>query len=409
MNKRAVVTGIGAINSLGCGVDTFWRNLLDGKNGIHEITAFDASGYNTTKAAQVNDEYIEKVFSKRDLRSIDRFALFGILSAEEALKDAGLTPENVPADRAGVIQGSGMGGMLFYENQIAKYYDSGFNNSKVNPNAVQKITPNALSGRIAMHFGLQGPNLTISTACSSSNNALAIAAQHIENGLADIILSGGAEAPILPVNYASFDNMRVMSRNNICRPFDSGRDGFIMGEGAATLVIEELSRARSRDATIYGEIIGYANNCGAYHMVKVREGGEDEAMTLRLALKKAGISPEEVDYLSAHGTGTVSNDVNEAIAIRNIFGRHADEMHVSSIKGAVGHQIGASGATEAVSIMMAFKDSVIPPNANLMAKDPACEIVVNKKPVEKNMDIAISNSFGFGNNNAVLVFRKKVE
>ena len=402
--RRVVITGLGVNNCLGNSVNTFWDSLIEGNSNLSKINLFNSENYSTIEAGQVRDINIEDLISKREEREIDRFTLLALSASRDAICDSNLILKNEDPKRIGVCLGSGIGGMLFYEDQILKYYKSGGSNREIHPMAVQKITPNALSGRLAMKFDCQAFNVTISTACSSSNHAIGIARDEIANNRADIIITGGAEAPLMPVNYASFDNMRVMSRSNVCRPFDLNRDGFVMGEGAGILILEELEHAKKRKAKIYAEICGYGSSCGAFHMIKIKDGGEDESHAIRLALEDAGARVDEVDYINAHGTGTVQNDANEAKAINSIFGDN--NICISSIKGATGHLIGASGAIEAIATVMAINKSLVPPNVNFEVEDPACKLNIAKNPVEKNINIAISNSFGFGNNNVVIVFKK---
>ena len=404
--RRVVVTGIGTVNCLGGNTADFWEALISGADRIDVITGFDPSGYATTRAGQVKDEYTFNVAEKREEREVDRFSLLGLAAAKEAVEDSGLVFEEEDSRTVGVCMGSGMGGMVFYENQIAKFVSSGSNNRLVHPLAVQKITPNALSGRLAMRYNCQATNMVVSTACSSGNHAIGLAMRSIMWADAEIMLAGGAEAPLLPVNFASFDNMRVMSRTGVCRPFDSKRDGFVMGEGAAVLVLEELTRAKKRKAKIYAEVCGYGSSCGAYHMVKIKDGGEDEALAMKRALNDSKINVEYVDYISAHGTGTIQNDVNEAIAVRSVFKEHADKVTVSSIKGATGHIIGASAAVEAVASVMSIERDLIPPNLNFEIDGTGVGLSISKKPVEREVRAVVSNAFGFGNNNAVLVFKK---
>ena len=402
MSRRVVVTGVGCCNCLGNSAADFWKNLINMETKIDKICHFDPEGYSTYKAGQVSNIECGDFLTKKEEKQIDRFALLGLISANEAILDSGIDFEKEDACRIGVILGSGIGGMLYYEEQIKKYYENASKNKMVHPNAVQKITPNALSGRVAIKFNCKGPNLTISTSCSSSNHAIGIATNNILENKSDVIITGGAEAPLFPVNFASFDNMRVMSSKNVCRPFDINRDGFVMGEGAALLILEELSHAKKRGARIYAEIKGYGNSCGANHMVKSSSDGEDEARAIRAALKDARLVPERIDYVNAHGTGTILNDMSEAKAIRKVFGDKS-EFYTSSIKGATGHLIGASAATEAVATILAIYHSVIPPNINFKDLDPQCNLKIPKEAINKKVRTAISNSFGFGSNNAVIV------
>ncbi|MBF0217721.1 MAG: beta-ketoacyl-[acyl-carrier-protein] synthase family protein [Candidatus Omnitrophica bacterium] len=405
MDNRVVITGLGVVNCCGNSVNDFWDALISKKDCISEVKEFKEFNFSTTKAGQISGLDVSG-FNQKELKDMDKFSLFALKATEEALKSSNIDLKNISSNRVGVIMGSGMGGMMFYEDQIASFLVNNGNAGSVNPNAVQKITPNALSGKIAIKYKLNGPNLTICTACSSSSNAIGIAYEKIISGQADVIISGGSEAPLMPVNYSSFDNMRVLSRNNICKPFDEARDGFIMGEGAAVLIIESLSHAKKRGAEIYAEISGYTNNCSAYHMVISDKTGIHEEAAIRGALSSSRLDVSDIDFISAHGTGTYVNDLCEGNAINRVFKKNADSIMVASIKGSTGHLIGASGGTEVISSVLAIRNSVIPPTKNLDKVDKDIELNISNEPKHANLSHVLCDSFGFGGNNSVIILKK---
>lgn len=409
--RRIVITGLGAVTPIGIGVDEMWSASLAGKSGVGEITLFDASNYETKIAAEVK-KFDPKSFMLPEVhRKTDRFAQMGVAAARMAVEDAALTSRletnfnNVP-----VVIGSGLGGSLFHEEQIYKLIE-GNDPRRVLSSSVPRIAPNAVSAYIAMEFKLKGPNLTISTACSSGGNAIATAAQFLELGVSDIVVTGGVECPITPFTYAAYQSLRVLSKGNgqmgyhTPRPFDKNRDGFVLGEGAAVLILETYESAISRNAKIYAELIGYSSNCGAYHMATPEPTGEDAAMAIEEAIKKSGIDKKDIQYINAHGTATKMNDIAEAKAIRKVFGEKTP--YVSSTKSQTGHTIGAAGAIEAIFAVLSIQNQVIPPTINCDEIDAECNVnVVRNKALNCKIDYAISNSFGFGSNNSVLVFGK---
>lgn len=410
MKKRVVITGLGVVAPNGIGKESFWKANLEGRSGVDCLTAFDVSRFNTRIAAEVKDfnpvMYMPEVTASR----VDRFVHFGLSSARLAIEDSRLQLDNVDRERAGVIIGSGLGGILFHEKQIVASMEKGAH--RANPQGVPRVTPNAVAAHIAIQYGLLGPNMVISTACASGNHAIGDALDKIQDGKANVILAGGAEAPITPYTFGAFYSLRVLSRTSrppreASRPFDGERDGFVIGEGSAVLVMEELEHALRRGAHIYSEIIGYGMTSGAYHMVMPKTDGEDAARTMKLALQNAGIGIEEVSYINAHGTSTKANDIAETKAIKAVFGKQAYRIPVSSTKSMIGHTIGAAGAIEAVASCLAIEHQILPPTINYEHPDPECDLdYVPNKPRAAKVDVVLSNSFGFGSVNASIVLRR---
>lgn len=392
-------------------IDSFWKSNIRGKSATARITRFDASAYPSQAAAEVKDfdpfRYIPDKVAKR----VDRFVHFGLAAAKQALEDSGLDLAVENPERMGAIIGSGLGGVVFHEEQIAAAYEKATH--RYNPLCVPRITPNAAAAHIAILYGLMGPNYVISTACASGNHGIGEAFRKIQNREADVVISGGAEAPLTQFTFGAYCALRgVLSKRNdspekASRPFDKERDGFVMGEGAAILVLEELHHAVARNAPVYAEIVGYGLSSGAYHIAMPDPTGEDAARTMRLALAEARIAPSEIDYINAHGTGTVANDVAETIAIKKVFGPDAARIPVSSTKSMIGHSIGAAGAMEAVASCLALQHQIVPPTINLTNPDPQCDLdYVPNEARNKKIRWVLSNSFGFGSVNACLVFKK---
>ena len=410
MKKRVVVTGLGVVAPNGTGKDRFWESNVNGVSGIGMLTAFDVSKFRTKIAGQVNNFDPGSYMPEDVVGRVDRFVHLGLAAAEMAIRDSHLDTSSLDLERAGVIVGSGLGGTLFHEGQIIAALDKGAH--RVHPLSVPKGTPNAIAAHIAIQYGLLGPNFVISTACASGNNAIGEGFLKIQDNRADIILSGGAEAPITPVTFGSFYTLRALSSFNsppqgASRPFDEKRDGFVMAEGAAILVLEEMGHALKRGAHIYAEIIGYGATSGAYNMVMPQPDGEDAARTMRLAIRDAGVRPKDIDYINAHGTSTRANDLAETRAIKEVFGDYAHEIPVSSTKSMTGHAIGAAGAIEAVAACLAIEKQVIPPTINYEFPDPECDLdYVPNAAREIKVKTVLSNSFGFGSVNACIIFRK---
>ena len=410
-NKRVVITGIGLVTPIGIGKDAFWKANLEGISSVDTIKSFDITEYNAKIAAEINNFNPSDYMDPKTINSADRFAQFGIAAAKMAVEDAGIDFEKENRNAVGVCIGTGLGGVLFYEKQIVAVYEAK-TIKKGSPSCVPKITANAASGQISIYFKLFGPNIAISTACSSGNHALGLAMDMIKQNRASIMLAGGTESPIIPLTFAAFNQLRIMSKRNnspkeASRPFDKDRDGFVMGEGAGVLVMEELNHARKRKANIYAELVGYGSTSGGYHMVMPAPGGSDAARAMKLALKTAKVSPDKIDYINAHGTATQVNDAIETKAIKDIFKGYAYKIGISSTKSMIGHTIGAAAAIEAAVCVMAFRDNIMPPTINYKIKDPNCDLnYVPNEPQKKKLTYILSNSFGFGSNNACIVLRR---
>jgi 3-oxoacyl-[acyl-carrier-protein] synthase II len=411
MKKRIAIVGVGAVTPIGVGVDNMWDACINGKSGVGDITLFDSQNYEIHIAAEVKNFQPRDFMLPEVYRKTDRFAQMGVAAAKLAVEDAGVESlidknhNNVP-----VIIGSGLGGSLFHEEQIFQLIGTK-DPHKVLSSSVPRIAPNAVSAYIAMQFKLRGPNFTISTACSSGGNAIAVAAQLLENGISDMAITGGVECPITPFTYAAYQSLRVLSRGGngkgTPRPFDKHRDGFVLGEGAGILVLEDLEKAKSRGAKIYAEILSYVSNCGAYHMAAPDPTAEDATQAISRALENAGLNKRDIDYINAHGTATKINDACEAKAICKIFGYGKQGPYVSSSKSQIGHTIGAAGAIEAIITVLAIKHGIVPPNINCDELDEECNInVVQRNAIKADVKYAVSNSFGFGSNNSVLIFGK---
>ena len=412
MKNRVVVTGIGVVSPIGIGVDEFWRASIAGQSGVARVTLFDAQNYATKIAAEVKNFNAADFMLPEVYRKTDRFAQFGVAAAKMAYEDSCLEgiydPKN---NQIPVIIGSGLGGSLFHEEQIFKLIGSQ-EPKKVLSSSVPRIAPNAVSAFIAMQYKFRGPNLTISTACSSGGNAIALAAQQIENGITDIAITGGVECPVSPFTYAAYQSLRVLAKgllgaSSASRPFDKKRDGFVLGEGAGILVLESYEKAKARNAHVYALLKGYGSNCGVFHMAAPDPSGDDAAAVMCEAMEHAGVGPGEIDYINAHGTATQANDVCESKAINMVFSNSGKKPWVSSTKSQIGHTIGAAGAIGAISAILAIKNDIIPPNINCDELDELCNInVAQEKIVRMKVRNAISNAFGFGSNNTALVFGK---
>ncbi len=407
MNKRrVVVTGLGVVAANGVGVDRFWRANKAGVSGIGLIDAFDTQDFAPKIGGQVRDfrpaDYMPEELAGR----VDRFVHFGLACAEMALTGSRLNLASEDPERIGVIIGSGLGGLLFHEEQMVAAFNRGSN--RMNPVSVARTSPNAVAAHIGIRYGLKGPSLVISTACASGANAIGEALRKIQYGDADVCLTGGVEAPLTQFNFGAYCAMRILSKRNedpagASRPFDLGRDGFVMSEGGAILVLEERGRALRRGATILAELTGYACNSGAHHMVMPDASGSDAARVMTAALRDSGAS--RIDLVNAHATSTKANDAAETRAIRSVFGADAPGIPVSATKSMIGHTLGAAGAIEAVACVMAIADQFAPPTINLTQPDPECDLdYVAREGRGMRIRSVISNSFGFGSCNAALVF-----
>jgi 3-oxoacyl-[acyl-carrier-protein] synthase II len=415
MNNRVVVTGLGVVSPIGIGIGPFWKAAVAGRSGISAITSFEdfpLETYRSRVAGQVRDfdsvRFPDAIHADR----VDRYAQFALAATNEAVADAGLRMEREQPHRIGVIVGAGMGGMVMGEREITQLYQSRRPN-RVHPNFIPMITLNSASGIVALAQGAKGPNLTISTACSSSAHAIGQALSCIRSGQADVVITVGADASITPLVFAGFCSLRVLSTGfndrpeQASRPFDRSRDGFVMGEGAGALILESLAHARKRRARIYAEVAGYAATSEAYHMVIPREDGEEVAATIRLALKDAAVSPAQVDYINAHATSTQIGDAVEVKAIRQVFKGKADKIAVNATKSLIGHTLGAAGAIGALACSLTIETGHIHPTVNYDDPDPACALKgISDRGQERRVNVALLNAFGFGSNNAAVVFKK---
>ena len=412
MKRRVVVTGLGLVTPLGIGVEKTWTAIIAGRSGVGRITRFDPSEFPSQIAAEVKNFDPADFIEKKEIKKMDKFIQFGVAAAKMAVEDSGLRITDAIAERVGVYVGSGMGGLPAIEATHSKLLEGGV--KKVSPFFIPMTIINLVSGHIAMMHGAKGPNSAVVTACASGTHAIGDAFKIIQRGDADVMIAGGTEAVISPLGIGGFCAMRALSVRNdepekASRPFDALRDGFVMGEGAGVVVLEELSWAERRGARIYAEVKGYGMTGDAYHMTTPSPEGEGAARCIKIALNDAGLSIEEVDYINAHGTSTKFNDENETAAIKSVFGKRAYEMPVSSTKSMTGHLLGAAGGIEAIFSVLAMENGVIPPTMNYEFPDVECDLdYVPNKSRAANVDIAMSNSFGFGGTNACLVFKKYI-
>lgn len=411
MNRRVVITGLGAVTPVGIGKEEFYNALLAGTSGIGPITRFDATEYATRIAGEIKDfDPTDFGIDKKESRRMDRSSALAIAAAVLALKDSHLDLDHEDADRIGTVVGTGIGGI----DSIHDVYVTLFNKGpkKVSPFAVPMMIANMVSGRVSIHLGLKGPVETVVTACTSGTNAIGEAFRMVAHGQADIMFAGGTEAAVSPAAVAGFASMKAMSTRNddpqkASRPFDAERDGFVMGEGSGIVVLEELEHAKARGAHIYGEIIGYGTNGDAYHISSPAPGGEQARKCMELAIRDAGIEPTEVNYINAHGTSTAINDANETLAIKQLFGDYAYKIPVNSTKSMTGHLLGAAGAIEAIVLAMAIETGKIHPTINLTNPDPELDLdYVPEGARDHQVTCALSNSFGFGGHNGTIVVRR---
>jgi 3-oxoacyl-[acyl-carrier-protein] synthase II len=408
--KRVVVTGLGAVTPVGNDVNTFWESLLTGKSGIAIIECFDPSEHSCKIAGEVKGFNPQDFFDRKEIKRLDRFCQFAIVSSREAVKDSGLNLDNTDRNRFGVLIGVGMGGIGFIEKQNELLNKKG--PRRVSPLLIPKIIPNMAAGMTAIDMGLKGPNSCSVTACASGTNSVGDAFRLIQYGDADLMLTGGAESVITPLGIAGFDNMHAISRRNdapekASRPFEKDRDGFIMSEGSGIVLLEELEHAKKRGAKIYCEIVGYGLSCDAFHLTAPAPEGEGAARAINAAISNAGIEPASVDYVNAHGTSTPLNDKNETFAIKAVFGDHAYKLCVSSIKSMTGHLLGGAGGVEAVATALTIKNGIIPPTINYETPDPDCDLdYVPNSARKAEVRVAISSSLGFGGHNAVIAMKK---
>ncbi|WP_223066077.1 beta-ketoacyl-ACP synthase II [Paenibacillus caui] len=413
MPERVVVTGMGIVSPLGNNIETFWSNLIQGKSGISYIDTFDTSEYKVKMAGVVRDFDAGALFGVKEARRMDRFCQFALAAAEQAFQDAELKPEQLDRERMGVYVGSGIGGIhtLLGQSEVLSSRGPG----RVSPTLVPMMISNMASALISIKFGALGPTLSPVTACSIGNTAIGEAYFNIRSGRSDLIFAGGAEATINGLSLASFSNATALSTRNeeptrASRPFDAGRDGFVMGEGSGIVILESLPHALRRNARIYGEIIGYGATSDAYHMVATPPDGQGASRAMKLALSEAGISPDEVDVISAHATSTELGDRSETAAIKTVFGDHAYRIPVTANKSMTGHMFGAAGGAEAIALVKSLQEGIIPPTINQERRDPDCDLdYVPNEARRAELKIGLSNSFGFGGHNAVIVVKKYEE
>ena len=410
MEKRVVVTGMGVIAPNGIGIDTYWDSLVNGVSGISYIESFDTEEFDVKIAGEVKDFDESKYFDRKQAKRLDRFAQFAVAGSLMAVEDAKLEINDDNADEIGVLVGSGIGGMKTFQDQAKRLAKRG--PRRISPFFIPMMISNMASGQISIYTGAKGPNSNAVTACASATTAIGDAAEIIKRGDAKIMIAGGSEAAITELSIAGFSNMKALSTRNdeptkASRPFDSERDGFVMGEGAGILILEDLEHAKKRGAKIYGEVAGYGMSGDAHHITVPAPEGEGAARCMQMAVDKAGLKPEEVDYVNAHGTSTPKNDKFETMAIKTVFGDHAYDMLVSSTKSMTGHLLGGAGAIEAVACIKALETGVVPPTINYENPDPECDLnYVPNESTEKDIKVALSNSLGFGGHNATLIFKK---
>jgi 3-oxoacyl-[acyl-carrier-protein] synthase II len=409
-HKRVVVTGLGAITPIGNTLAEYWEGLLSGRNGIGPITLFDASQHDCRIAGEVKNYDPHIYMERKEAKRMDRFAQFGVSASKQALADAQFVINDLNAEQVGVIIGTGIGGLKVLEDQQEVYLTRG--PDRCSPFMIPMMIANMAAGLTAIHTGAKGPNNCTVTACAAGSNAVGDAFRLVQRGYAQAMICGGTEAAVTPLSVAGFSAARALSTRNddpvhACRPFSSDRDGFVMGEGSGILLLEELEHALSRGARIYAEIVGYGMTCDAYHMTSPVPSGEGATRAMQLALKDAGLIPEQVSYINAHGTSTQVNDATETGAIKNALGEYAYKVAISSTKSMTGHLLGGSGGIEAVASVMAVANDQIPPTINLKNPDPACDLdYVPDKSRSQKVEVALSNSFGFGGHNVTLVFKK---
>lgn len=415
-DRRVVVTGIGAITPIGLTAKEFWDGLLIGKSGAAEITKFDSSKLNTHFACELKGFDPLNYLDRKTARRLDEFAQYALAASAEAVENSGMDPENMSSEdkeQTGVLFGSGMGGMKTFDEQSVLNSKEG--PSRISPFFIPMIIPDIAAGHISIKYGFKGPNYCIVSACATANNNMIDSFLIIRQGLAETIITGGTEAPINEIGVGGFNSSRALSKRNdspetASRPFDAARDGFVMGEGCGTIILEELEHAIKRDAKIYGEIIGIGLSADAHHITAPHPDGTGAILSMKMAVKTAGIDYKDIDYINMHGTSTPLGDVGETKAIKSLFGDHAYKMNVSSTKSMTGHMLGAAGAVEGIATMLAVKYDIIPPTINFENPDPECDLNYTfNKPEKRTVNIGMSNAFGFGGHNTSIIFKKYEE
>lgn len=409
--RRVVITGLGAVTPIGLDTNEFWDGLISGKNGVAPITHFDASKFDTKFAAEVKNFNTENYFDKKSVRRLDPFSQYAIASSVQAINDSQINLEKLNRERAGVIFGSGIGGILTLQTEHWKYFQEN-NPSTISPFFVPMMISDLAAGQISIRFGLKGPNYATTSACATASHAISDAFMIIERGSADLMVCGGSEASITEMSIGGFNAMRAISTWNdryleASRPFDKDRNGFVMGEGAGALILEEMNHALSRGAKIYAELAGIGLTADAHHITAPAPDGEGAVRSMTIAITEAGLKPEDIDHINTHGTSTPLNDINETKAIKKVFGEHAYKIVINSTKSMTGHLLGAAGGIEAIATILALDKGIIPPTINLDNPDPECDLNYSPhKATKKEIDVAISNTFGFGGHNASLLFKK---
>ena len=408
--RRVVVTGLGVLSPIGLSVEEYWKNLVAGKSGAAPITYFDTALYDTRFACELKGFKASEYLDRKSVQRMDPFTQYAMITAEMAVKDAALTLDGIDPDRIGVVYGSGIGGMTTYHSQFTNYQQGG--PRRISPFFIPMLIPDIACGNISIKFGFKGPNYATVSACATASHAIGDAYRIVQYGDADAMVCGGSEAPITPMGLGGFNSMKALSTRNdapekASRPFDAQRDGFVMGEGSGTLVLEELERAKSRGARIYAEMVGIGFTADAHHMTQPPDGGEGAVRSMQRALKDAGVTPGQVDYINVHGTSTPQGDISESAAIKTVFGDAARTVAISSTKSMTGHLLGAAGAVEAVAAILASVHDTIPPTINYEFPDPACDLSYTPNTAAKRpVRYALSNTFGFGGHNASLLFKK---
>ena len=408
--RRVVITGLGALAPNGNSTSEYWKALSEGKSGIGYITKFNAENLSVKIAGELSGFKAEDFFDRKDIKRLDPFTIYTLVTTEEAIKQSKIDNSNVNMERVGVILGTGVGGIQTLEEQHAIFSTRG--QRRVSPFFVPRMIANIAAGNVAIKYGFQGPNHTVISACASGTDAIGCAARTIQYGDADVMITGGSEASITGLTISGFANIRALSTKNdepekASRPFDLSRDGFVLGEGSASIVLEEEEHALSRGATILGELAGYGATDDAYHLTQPINGGKGAIRAMQNAINDAGLKLEDVDYINAHGTSTPFNDKTESAAIKSLFGDHAENLNISSTKSMVGHSLGASGALEAVACVLAIQNNLLPPTINYNQADPECPLnYVPNNSLKANINVAMSNSFGFGGHNGVIVIKR---
>ncbi len=408
--RRVVVTGVGAVSALGTGTEKNWDALMKGQSGIAPITRYDASEFPTQIAAEVKDFNADDFIEKKEQKKMDLFIQYALAASELAMQDSGFEVTDENAERVGVLVGSGLGGLPTMERYHNVMQEKSY--KKITPFFIPMLIINLAPGQISIRFGAKGPNLSTVSACATGTNSIGDAYHMIARGDADMMIAGGTESTITPLAMSGFNVMRALSTRNddpagASRPFDKGRDGFVMGEGAGIVILEDMESAKKRGAKIYAEVGGYGLTSDAYHLTAPSPGGEGAARCMKMALDRAGVNPEDVGYINAHGTSTPYNDMYETMAIKSVFGDHAYKLKVSSTKSMTGHGLGAAGGLEAVYSLLAMERGVLPPTINYNEPDPDCDLdYVPNNPVDAKVDVVISNSLGFGGTNATILFKR---